>query len=112
MKKVLTYENRKIDDIVWDVSTLKLEEKAKRELFKILDKDWQVFIGIEKYMPKTIEKVCPTCKHKTSKTVNGEKTFEYEQYLQAKKGDYFAIQEILNSVKDDEYCYWHIDEVR
>lgn len=111
MKKILTYSNRKIDDMIWDVSTHEKEQKAKKALFKILDKDWHMFDFIEKYTTLRVEKVCKSCGNKTIKEEKGEYSLDYLQYKGAKKGDYYDISNLLDFVKNEEYGQWKISEL-
>lgn len=112
MKKILTYSNRKIDDIVWDVSTPKLEKEARKELFKILDKEWQMFSHIEKHEENNEEVVCPTCKHKTIKKIKGGLTYDYKRLVDARRGDEFSIRSMLEMVQGHEYGDWRIRTVQ
>jgi hypothetical protein len=63
MKKVLVYQNRKIDDVIFDVSTPELEKIAKTKLFKILDKHWGVFDEWKTKLTKQKPIKCKACGH-------------------------------------------------
>jgi len=47
MKKVLVYSNRKQDPQFWDVSTPELHAGAMLELFRCLDKSWEVYNDLD-----------------------------------------------------------------
>jgi len=118
MKKVLVYENRKIDPTIWDISTKELEDKAFKSLFKLLRTEWEVYSDLD--YPDDTRKELESCTHQCE----GHKPNDYEEelrshlyqfnlYTKAKKGDIRAIKELLNYRKDHDYEYehWQILEV-
>jgi len=83
MNKVLLYENRKEDPVVWDASSPELEEKAFRSLFNKLDEEYNFYAELRKA------------------DVN-------HLYKKAVKGDFKSIKKILTSRINYEYEYWSL----
>ncbi len=110
MKKILVYENRKCGPATWDISTPLLEEKAFRELFKILKNQWKVYYDLEH--PSIVTGCDHECKHHKPITEESTNPDEVEIYKKAKTGDIKAIRRLLRLRQDYEYEEWRIEEVR
>lgn len=85
MKKILLYENRKVDPVAWDASTPELKKNAFLQLFRLLDEDWQLFTELADMQSKV--------------------------YEDARNGDAQAARKVLNYHKGYEYCNWQMLEV-
>jgi hypothetical protein len=87
LKKILLYENRKIDPEAFDASTPELENEAFLKLFKLLDEDWDVY----------------SC----------EDLSEQHQtwYDAAKAGDPEAAKKLLKARRSYEYEEWQFVDV-
>ena len=111
MKRVLIYSNRKIDNIVFDISTPAKKQKAMMKLFKMLDRDWNVYCDLK--LPATpATRPCSHCGG-TGMQKEDESYLKTEQrhrewYRRAKKGDMNALERLLTSRVDYEYEGWSI----
>ena len=109
MKQVLIYENRKIDPIVWDVSTLELRAKAFMALFKILDVDWEAYSDLD---DECVEEGCShSCTY--HKVIESTRPNLDQQglYAAAKDGNAKAAEQLLQMRRDYEYENWVITEM-
>lgn len=129
VKKVLMYENRKIDPMFWDVSTSCLEQKAFFNLFNYLDKDWAVYSDLKSLSsPKKpsltkdqIDKLPPGRVKETALAEHqayqrGLKDYEDSNmqkkwYDLAKRGDFPSLMKLLKRRKEHEYEKWNIHKV-
>lgn len=59
--KILTYSNRKIDPVIYDISTPEKELAAYLLLFQQLDKDWQCYSDLDEIEVGTLYTACPPC---------------------------------------------------
>ena len=90
MKKVLVYDNRKMDPVIWDASTPELEDKALLALFKFFD-EWNFYEDL---------------RDNPQPTLIG--TNQYGLYQKAKTGDIVACKRLLGQRKGNEYEFWQI----
>jgi hypothetical protein len=123
MKKLLVYGNRKCNNVYWDISTAKLEEKAFRALFKLLDTEWQVYVDLTEGPEKLefpvnhpVGCMCEDCKsirsiERDRERWYGQESDQREWYQLAKKGNYQAIKDLLKVRQDYEYEQWSIEAV-
>ena len=109
MKQVLIYENRKIDPIVWDVSTLELRAKAFMELFRIIDKDWEAYSDLD---DECAEAGCShTCAHHRKVEPTRPNPDQQALYAAAKGGNTKATEQLLRMRRDYEYESWVITDM-
>ncbi len=126
VKKVLMYENRKIDPMVLDASTPELEQKAFLKLFNYLDENWEVYAGLKELkepkkpsltqeqiasLPEGELKRVALAEHERYPDVYREYKKEERQkslYALAKSGDAVAAKRLLESRRDYEYEIWNI----
>lgn len=109
MKKVLIYENRKIDPIVWDVSTLELRAKAFMELFRILDKDWEAYSDLD---DECIQEGCShSCTYHKVIEPTRPNLDQQGLYAAAKGGNAKATEQLLHMRRDYEYESWVITDM-
>jgi len=114
--KVLKYENRKADAVLFDISTPEKEAAAYLRLFKILDEEWQCYVDLEEDENLTCEacddgqhKYCtgrestcscgttPECANKNHRALVQKEAFEIQRnvYDQAKKGNWYAAKKLM-----------------
>jgi len=109
VKQVLIYENRKTTPLVWDVSTPELKDKAFLSLFKVLDKDWEVYGDLD---PSC---ATPGCNHSCNFHIPIEPEHPNLQqqvlYTKAKNEDVKAAAKLLMIRQGEEYENWYITEV-
>ncbi len=125
MKRLLVYDNRKIDPCYWDVSNAELEAGAFLALFKTLDEDWNVYFSLKE---KTTEDAptfpdghpegcfCDSCKsvRDAIKRFPGEQEDSKEQrrlYKLAAQGDADAARALCEQRNTHEYERFHIRRV-
>lgn len=123
VKRILHYENRKIGDLYWDVSTPESEAGAFLEMFGFLDKDWMIFSHLNEPLQEEPTAaghpegcMCEGCvrARKRNASLKGreqERLALFKVVEQARKGDARAARSALNNVKDDEYVRWKIIDV-
>lgn len=92
MKKVLLYENRKSDPMVWDVSTDEGKERAFRELFQHLRDVWDVYGDWSRGNKQDAER-------------------QKSLFDLAQTGDATATERLLRLRNNFEYETWRILEV-
>lgn len=113
MKRVLVYGNRKSDSVIWDASTPKLEEKAFKALFKVLE-TWEVYGELIDPEPRR-SRCKHTCEHHDSMpdSTNSEKKEDHHRqlYKKAKQGDFQALKLLLRERQDYEYECWNFVEL-
>ena len=90
MKKVLVYDNRKMDLVVWDASTPELENKSLLSLFKLFD-SWNFYGNLT-----------------SSPQPDLTNSNQYSLYQKAKKGELSACKQLLMQRKKYEYEFWQI----
>lgn len=95
MKRVLLYGNRKSDTIVFDVTTPALEAAAYLALFKILDREWQVYEDLKDPLAWDASETGPSAR-------------ERQIYTKAKAGDAAAAKRLLCMRNGNEYEKWRI----
>ena len=94
--KVLYYDNRKIDPILWDASTPEKEDAAFLALFHVLDEDWECYHDLDEregYLNLT------------------DWRRQRERREKAKKGDSEAAKALLQARQDNEYESWYLFKV-
>lgn len=118
MQKILVYNNRKIDDMSWDVSTPAKETRAFKELFTMLDRDWKVYVDL-KGKVEPLSRTCSHCGGSGTEPVDESTRKEYHDglfqrdlYALAKNGNAKAIRQLMEKRKDYEYEEWHITNIR
>lgn len=111
MKRVLIYKGKHGDEL-WDVTTLKQLEKARKQLFKWMDKTWQMFDFIERFEEKTVGKKCDSCGEVKYTAEQGVESNDWLTLKSARKGAQHDIEKMLDLVKHHEYGFWDIVDVQ
>ena len=92
MKKVLVYQNRKIDPMIWDISTPELRLKALLALFNMLEK-WGYYNDIQSDLADQLE-------------------LQKRLYEMANEGNPSAAEELLTLRRAWSYDYERWDELK
>ena len=129
MYRVLIYENRKINPLIWNISSPELERGAFLDLFNYLDKNLGFYPDFESLQepPKpslTLEQISKLPEGRTKKeafkeheeyksglTEFRELQLQKKLYEQSKKGDANAAKKLLDHRKNYEYENWTINDV-
>lgn len=124
MKRVLVYENRKVDASYFDASTEELEAGAFLALFKLLDESWQVYGALEDPEEAYCDRpdghpdgcMCEACvaHRKEAPEVprrERDRIEHLELYRRAKKGEAWAARALLTARKDYEYERFKFERV-
>lgn len=116
MKRILVYENRKVDACYFDASTEQLEAGAYLALFKLLDESWQVYGDLKepvsgwRKLPEGHPEgcMCEPCvgyRQEQAELPKREKlrAAEVALYKRAAAGEAAAARDLLERRKDGEY---------
>jgi hypothetical protein len=127
--RLLVYGNRKSDDVMYDISTPEKKAAAFLKVFKLLDKDWQVYGDLDylkemetcEACAKDIHRLCETnCKCMQQECLKKNSSFvrlyntrkrQRELLLKARAGDAVAAEKLMSERRTYEYEAFSYKEV-
>lgn len=106
--KVIIYENRKTDAMVWDASTPEKQAAAFLDLFNMLDEHWQCYSDLEAEEPYywADSRDEPEVAERRKKSQLYRHQLMRQSYKLAKEGNAIAAEDLLKSRRDYEYEFW------